>query len=516
MFQNKPLQLIEVKEEKLVLNQTTIEILSHFPTPLHIFSITCFARAGKSSTLNFLLSKLNVEITQERRFLSRAGDQSVTRGLWIWGSPLTLPNGEHLLLLDTQGTGLGPNEAINLQLSALSCMLSSLVILNIHGGINEEHKSILDVIRHFIMKSPGSLQERKMLFPTLLIRSRDYRNADLVRDFKQNDRDEILQLPPTDVKKIAVFDQKLNRDFQEIVDGELKQTTQLICDAFSERHWTYTSPPSEAEERVLNRGETSFFNSSSVSLSPFVQSMRDLTNLILHLSKPKTFGGAQIEMKVLLTHFTQFLQCIQEEKKTFHIPNVVQILQQKQIDVICKQSQNLYEQQWNISEEEKKDEKKDEKKMERKFQWNSIDDLDQFHEQCKSIGFQFYRRECKLRHLTPLLMEEGIDRLEILFTTSFLPHQNRFRDQMHQHLNELKLQAEQDRTRQSELGTEMKKIESNIGNINHQIQNVQVQVQQAEQKYHQLEMDKAKTVQQEQSSNQGGGKGGGGGWCLIL
>lgn len=139
------LQLIHVENSTLKLNIDVVDILKKFTSEghkLHIISIIGEARGGKSTLLNFLLNHFGVDISSGHRFVTDAGGRTVTKGLWIWGQPLSLPSGDRVLLIDTQGTGLN-DDSINMQLAALACMLSSLVILNIEGSLNEDHKTLL-------------------------------------------------------------------------------------------------------------------------------------------------------------------------------------------------------------------------------------------------------------------------------------------------------------------------------------------------------------------------------------
>ena len=65
----------------------------------------------------------------------KAGEK--TQGIWIWGKPITLNNGSKLLVLDCQGLNKNEEDNISFKLFILSVLLSTCVIYNTQGELND-------------------------------------------------------------------------------------------------------------------------------------------------------------------------------------------------------------------------------------------------------------------------------------------------------------------------------------------------------------------------------------------
>ena len=54
-----------------------------------------------------------------------------TRGLWVWGRPITLENGKELLIVDSEGLGsVEKDRALNIDLKIFTlCVLISTAII---------------------------------------------------------------------------------------------------------------------------------------------------------------------------------------------------------------------------------------------------------------------------------------------------------------------------------------------------------------------------------------------------
>ena len=295
------LQLVDVRDGQLVLVSDTIEQLRELSLEnTGIIVALGASRVGKGTLLTWALHRLGVEINRDRRFATQAGPRSHTAGIWIWPELLPLPNGRSLLLIDCQGLSLG-NESINMQLASLACMMSSLVVFNIEGPLNEEHKTSLHVLNQFVSKIGGPATERKGFMPRLLMRSREYRLQDFKVNFPDLDRRNLsLALSSPEVR--SSFDARLEQQLtSERVDPDLALVTGRFREAFPDRHWIITYSASTVEEKRL---QTEFVLTEE---SPFQQSMNHLVDYMVELTEPKLFGGARISMSVLLDSLTHFL-----------------------------------------------------------------------------------------------------------------------------------------------------------------------------------------------------------------
>ncbi|KAK1152930.1 RING finger protein 112-like [Acipenser oxyrinchus oxyrinchus] len=120
--------------------------------PVCILSIVGQRRCGKSFLLNYISRRLgNLECEDDswmredeevlNGFEWRTGDDSITKGIWIWSKPffMKLNEGERIavFLVDTEGSAdAKQNKEVGLKLSALSALFSSYLIFNISSRIN--------------------------------------------------------------------------------------------------------------------------------------------------------------------------------------------------------------------------------------------------------------------------------------------------------------------------------------------------------------------------------------------
>ncbi|XP_005385157.1 PREDICTED: guanylate-binding protein 5 [Chinchilla lanigera] len=130
---SEPLCLIENTEEKLVVKQEALRILSAITQPLVVVAIVGLYRTGKSYLMNKLAKK-------ERGFSVGSTVQSHTKGIWMWCVPHPEKPDHTLVLLDTEGLGDvekvdGKNDA---QIFALAVLLSSTFVYNTMNKIDQD------------------------------------------------------------------------------------------------------------------------------------------------------------------------------------------------------------------------------------------------------------------------------------------------------------------------------------------------------------------------------------------
>ena len=501
-----PLPLIEVKENKLYIVPSTVDILrQRFGTknePCQIIGLVGDSRLGKSTLCQLLVNQLHLTERKEEkdnklnsRFEAKNGDRSVTSGIYIWSHPLTLPNGNQVLLLDTQGTNRG-NDSINVQIVSLTCMISSLLILNIEGALNESHRTLLFMIHRCLSKVTGSTPERRMMFPKLLIRSREYRLDDFKRDFPLFPSTGTILLQDRKIRD--ALDLKLETQLlRENVDSELKQATRTILDIFPERHWMVTWNATEQDEKVLQIRPEEIFVAEN-NLTPFAKSMKNLIAYILQLSQPKLFGESQISMYVLASTVKEFIQRLQDETKQFHVPTLLDSLQQEEIDHICETGRTRYQTLWE----------------ENKQPIETSEECQRIHEQFKQVLEFWYESECKKRKLPTIIIRQGGERFRMILQNCFLVPQQQLSERLNQRMVELQEQANEDHVRQQELGQEMKQMQSQVQSVSSQIYQIQQEAAQTNAKLQSTsaEVEKARKEWENTKENSGGG----GMKCIIL
>uniref|UniRef100_A0A8C5JYM7 Guanylate binding protein 5 n=2 Tax=Jaculus jaculus TaxID=51337 RepID=A0A8C5JYM7_JACJA len=175
----EPMCLINNAEEKLVVNQEALEILSSITQPLVVVAIVGLYRTGKSYLMNKLAGK-------ERGFSVGSTVQSHTKGIWMWCVPHPQKADHTLVLLDTEG--LGDVEKIDdkndIQIFAMSILLSSSFVYNTmskidQGAIDLLHSvtELTDLLRTRNPPEPNGVKEATdnvSFFPDLVWTLRDF------------------------------------------------------------------------------------------------------------------------------------------------------------------------------------------------------------------------------------------------------------------------------------------------------------------------------------------------------
>ncbi|PIO15391.1 hypothetical protein AB205_0193020, partial [Aquarana catesbeiana] len=129
-----PVCLIEnLKDGSLQVNAEAVEILSKINQPLVVVAINGMYRTGKSYLMNKLAGVL-------KGFELSATVQAKTKGIWMWCVPHPKMKEKTLVLLDTEGQGdvQKRNSKNDLKIFCLSVLLSSALIYNSRGTIDED------------------------------------------------------------------------------------------------------------------------------------------------------------------------------------------------------------------------------------------------------------------------------------------------------------------------------------------------------------------------------------------
>ncbi|XP_008846531.1 guanylate-binding protein 1-like [Nannospalax galili] len=127
-----PVCLIENSDQKLVVNQEALAILSAIQQPVVVVAIVGLYRTGKSYLMNKLAGK-------NTGFSMGSTVQRHTKGIWMWCLPHPKKSDHTLVLLDTEGLGdtqKGDNQN-DCWIFALAVLLSSTFIYNSMRIINQ-------------------------------------------------------------------------------------------------------------------------------------------------------------------------------------------------------------------------------------------------------------------------------------------------------------------------------------------------------------------------------------------
>jgi len=150
------LPLITEEEGKYVVCEEAVAMLETLSAPIAVVSIAGLWRTGKSYLLNHLSgANGNADGTG---FTVGATVNACTKGLWLWGAPVTLADGLTVLFVDTEGLGsTSRTQTEDSQIFSLALLLSSLFVWNSRGVIDgnalEDFALVVNLTKHIHVRS---------------------------------------------------------------------------------------------------------------------------------------------------------------------------------------------------------------------------------------------------------------------------------------------------------------------------------------------------------------------------
>ena len=140
-FHGGPLPFITIADDGTCrVDEYAANILSQIDGKIAVISVAGLYRTGKSYLMNRLLGLPS-------GFELGGSVNPCTKGIWVWGQPVALADGFYAILIDTEGLGSSQrSQAVDLQILALSLLLSSYFIFNQIGPITEEALDTLAVV----------------------------------------------------------------------------------------------------------------------------------------------------------------------------------------------------------------------------------------------------------------------------------------------------------------------------------------------------------------------------------
>lgn len=138
----------------LKVNPNALALLETFPSPLAIVSVNGKMRRGKSTLLNLLLMHLGEDLLLGSVFKRGVEYNTVTPSISMYKKPLPVFDDDgsilfHVLILDSEEQQ-GENELVTAQITAVTAMLSTLMIMDIDGGFTKEYLGALESIESLI------------------------------------------------------------------------------------------------------------------------------------------------------------------------------------------------------------------------------------------------------------------------------------------------------------------------------------------------------------------------------
>ena len=119
-------------ENKLMINRSAVKLLRSITKKIAVVCVAGPYRTGKSFLLNRFAGR-------QEGFALGSTTNPCTDGLWIWGEPIPLNDEMVMILVDTEGlNSYNRDEMSDMILFAITCMLSSTLIYNTFGAIDEK------------------------------------------------------------------------------------------------------------------------------------------------------------------------------------------------------------------------------------------------------------------------------------------------------------------------------------------------------------------------------------------
>jgi hypothetical protein len=313
-----PLNLIEFRRDKIILNEEAIKVLNEVKDNIIIVSIFGKEHTGKSYLLNLLLnSRENSKISKGFKVLStfNAG----ARGIWMWNTPIGKPNSkEKIILIDSQGINSENvyNQNSDSKVFALILLISSVFIYNTIGDINSNSLNELELLVHLA----DSVAITNKVNKDNLISGLCPKFIWALRDF------DLEKLSPQEGEKMTP-DTYMEQCITERFDGKNKDEINLIkvnlIKYFKERE-CITLPSPVKEEKDLHTLKRLQFNDLE---SNFKDQFNKLRNKIFIDSQSKTINGKAVNGPIIAYLLTSFINEINND----NIPNIINIFNEMAI-----------------------------------------------------------------------------------------------------------------------------------------------------------------------------------------
>mmetsp|Transcript_49410 Transcript_49410/g.139954 ORF Transcript_49410/g.139954 Transcript_49410/m.139954 type:complete len:806 (-) Transcript_49410:201-2618(-) len=285
---------------RYTVHDEAVEILNAIPSPLAVIAVAGKWRTGKSFLLNSLLG-LN---GKPDSFVVGNTVHACTKGLWLWGRPLTLPDGLNVLFVDSEGLGsTSRTQTEDTQIFSLAVLLSSFFIWNsrgvIDGGALEDFGLVVNLTKHIHVRSDAASKaggggggasgtgqtENEGLaehFPAFLW---------VVRDFTLR-----LEANGRAIEDRQYLENALKPQ-NNLQGGTRNQIRNLLTSFFRTRDCVTLVRPATDEDMLRNLSAQPLEN-----LRPeFVTALADLKKKVFGTVRPKTLNGRQMTGEMLAT-----------------------------------------------------------------------------------------------------------------------------------------------------------------------------------------------------------------------
>ena len=309
------INLIEIKRDKLILNEEALKIIKDIKENIIIVSIFGKERSGKSYLMNLLLNSDENSSKTPKGFKVTSQTNTTSPGVWIWNTPITKPNTkDKIIFFDSVGVNSENvyQQEMDSKLLALILIISSLFIYNTTGDINSNSLNELELIVH--LSDSLGINERI---------NKDKLISELCPKF-------IWTLRDFDLEKLTIKGNKIFPDFylekclKERFDGKNKDEINMIKEnlvKYFKQRECVTLPMPVEEEKDLVMLKRMPFNDLQ---EQFKNEFMNLKDKIFTFSKSKIINGKIINGPMIAYLLNKIVKDINDEK----IPNLSDIFKE--------------------------------------------------------------------------------------------------------------------------------------------------------------------------------------------
>lgn len=292
-FEDQPIPLVDLKDDgTLEISEQALDFLSALKNQkISILTINGPKGTGKSFLANTFLDKMSG--------FNCKGD---TKGLWMWGRPIELPNKSKLIIIDTQGLENNPQDQVTQKLFILSILISTCLIYNTKNELNDETINLFTQYAELANKisideenkGNNNLEQLSEYFPNLIWTIRDYKN----------EKDSNIYL-----------DENLNKNGK---GGNIKKL-------FPRRECYYIPPPTDSEDKNKNLAQEDI----SILSPDFKGSVTEIFNKIKTTIKSKKINNFDIDGDSLFGILQNYLDAINNEENPIILKAMENVLLSK-------------------------------------------------------------------------------------------------------------------------------------------------------------------------------------------
>ena len=278
-FEDAPLQIITVNEDGIL--EITIEGINFFNKlnnqKLSILSINGTPASGKSFLANSLIGKMNGFKCEK------------TNGLWVWGKPINLENGNKLLIFDSQGLNKNDRDSISHKIYVLNILISNYIIYNTKGEVTD------DVLKDFILFSD--------LSKGILVKEANFQ--------KDNTIENLSNYYPYLMWTLSNYSNEKNADdyLQELLSKN--PNSENIKKLFLRRNMFFIPTPTNDTEKLTNLQN----EEKSILTDDYNKSINNLLNEIKKNIPYKKINDVQIDGDTLFGILQNYIDSLNNDEK---------------------------------------------------------------------------------------------------------------------------------------------------------------------------------------------------------